>query len=84
MTAASSPHLLMATYRSKKQEDYNQPRPKKKRHQETSYEELTGNLELGRIDPKQRTAHGAERRTEKQEWTAKRFDRLLPFLGKNQ
>jgi hypothetical protein len=34
-------------------------------------EELTRDLELGRIDPKQRTAHGDERRTGKEQWQQK-------------
>jgi len=42
-------------------------------------EKLTGDLELGRVDPKQRTAHGAERRTV----AAKSFDLLHLSLGKN-
>jgi len=42
-------------------------------------EKLTGDLELGRVDPKQRAAHGAERGTV----AAKSFDLLHLSLGKN-
>jgi len=55
--------LTSSSHGNKSKETIIKPRPKKKHHQAISYEELTGNPELGGINPKQSTAHGAQRKT---------------------